>query len=122
MQLRNNFVLKIFSLLLLAVEFLAPAIVPDPGLFRTENGRAVEIHTQKHSGFLLSLFTEEASNNEEERSERGQEIGASFIPQNTFIHLYEVTSGILEDFDPSSSYSCYKAKFPLFKLNCSFVI
>lgn len=114
--------LKIFSLLLLAVEFLAPAVVPDPGLFRTESGRAVEIHAQKHSNFLLSLFTEETSTNEEERSERAQEMVNSFIPQNAFVHVCEVDTKILEDFDHPSSYSLYKVKSPLFELNCSFVI
>src|SRR6478736_1889378 len=66
MQLRNNSALKLFALLLVLTEFLAPSFLSLPEKPEEGSSNNTYVQAQKHSNYLFSYF-EESRNNEEER-------------------------------------------------------
>ena len=119
MQLRNNTALKLFALLLVLLEFLAPSILSTPEKLDDCKAGSSYLQIQKHNNYLFSYF-EESRSNEEERGDQNY----CAIPIIDYTLAWQIAT-LSPEINLSYIVSVqeqFEVRPPLYELHCNFLI
>lgn len=118
--MRTNRFFTLFITLLFLAEFLSPSFI-QVTIPISEFDHPYQIDTIKHSGFQLTLFSEQLTENEEERvNHKSNFLATGLIDHSTYSNHNYTPSSV--NYSTYKTHQIFSSKARLFRLYCAFLI